>query len=365
MLRMEGISKAYGAVRANRDIDLVVPAGRIVGLLGENGSGKTTLMNVLFGMVHPDAGRITFKERPFRPRSPRDAIAAGIGMIHQHFMLVAAMSVTDNVMLGWEGAGAWLRTRAVAQHVAAASETYGLALDPSAIVGGLALGLQQRVEILKAILRGAELLILDEPTSNLSPPEVSGLLGILHRLREEGTSVVFISHKLGEVLEVCDEVVVLRDGAVAGRAAVAGATRDDLARMMVGRDVPPALDRRPVAAEDEVLVVADLAGTDSTGVEKLRGVSFSVRAGEIFAIAGVDGNGQAELADLVAGLGSPARRHVFVNGVDLTAPRSSDADDGRAARHHHEAAASSVGRYQGASGKVMGRTAGRVTPAAR
>ncbi len=170
MLRMEGISKAYDAVRANRYIDLVVPAGRIVGLLGENGSGKTTLMNVLFGMVHPDAGRITFKERPFRPRSPRDAIAAGIGMIHQHFMLVAAMSVTDNVMLGWEGAGAWLRTRAVAQHVAAASETYGLALDPSAIVGGLALGLQQRVEILKAILRGAELLILDEPTSNLTGP---------------------------------------------------------------------------------------------------------------------------------------------------------------------------------------------------
>ena len=173
MLRMEGITKSYGAVRANRGIDLAVGSGRIVGLLGENGSGKTTLMNVLFGMVRADAGHITFKGRPLRPRSPRDAIAAGIGMIHQHFMLVPAMTVTDNVMLALDAAGPWLRPRAVADRIREVSRTWRLEVDPEARVGDLPLGLQQRVEILKAILRGAELLILDEPTSNLSPPEVT------------------------------------------------------------------------------------------------------------------------------------------------------------------------------------------------
>jgi simple sugar transport system ATP-binding protein len=224
MLRMEGITKSYGTVRANRGIDLAVGAGRIVGLLGENGSGKTTLMNVLFGMVRPDAGHITVKGRPLRPSSPRDAIAAGVGMIHQHFMLVPAMTVTDNVMLALDAAGAWLRPRAVADRIREVSRTWHLEVDPDARVGDLPLGLQQRVEILKAILRGAELLILDEPTSNLSPPEVTILLDFLRRFRGEGGAVVFISHKLGEVLELCDEVVVLRDGEVVGTRPVAGAS---------------------------------------------------------------------------------------------------------------------------------------------
>ena len=340
MLSMRGIVKSYGAVRANREIDLDVSAGAILGLLGENGSGKTTLMNVLYGLVRPDAGRATFKGRPLSLGSPRAAIEAGIGMIHQHFMLVPSMTVTENVMLGWAAAGSWLRAAAVAARVREASRVYGLELDPDAVVGDLPLGLQQRVEILKAVLRGADLLILDEPTSNLSPPEVGALLAVLRRLRDEGRSVIFISHKLGEVLDICDEVVVLRDGAVAGRRTVAGASRDDLARLMVGRDLTPPLARVAREPGDEVLVVADLHARDAAGVERLRGVSFSVRAGEIFAIAGVDGNGQAELAEVLGGMAVPTRGRVFVAGAELPAGVAARLDAGVA---HVPADRASVG----------------------
>jgi ABC-type uncharacterized transport system ATPase subunit len=318
MLRMTGISKSFGSVRANRDIELVVPPQRIVGLLGENGSGKTTLMNVLFGMVRPDAGRIEFDGRRLEGHTPREALAAGIGMIHQHFMLVPAMTVTENVMLGWAETGRWLHPAAVAARIREASMAYGLDLDPGSVVASLPLGAQQRVEIIKAILRGARLLVLDEPTSSLSPPEVSGLLDVLRRLRAEGRSVIFISHKLGEILDVCDEVVVLRDGEVTGRAEVAGVSRGDLARMMVGRDVTAPLERVIRQPGHERLVVNELTVRDAGGVMRLRGLSFSVRAGEVLALAGVDGNGQAELADVIAGLARPESGHVFVDGADVT-----------------------------------------------
>jgi simple sugar transport system ATP-binding protein len=319
MLRMHGIAKSYGSVRANRSIDLEVAAGRIVGLLGENGSGKTTLMNVLFGMVAPDAGTITFKDRTLAGHTPREAIAAGIGMIHQHFMLVPAMTVTENVMLGWDATGRWLHHTDVAEKIRAASSAYGLGLDPAALVEVLPLGAQQRVEIVKAILHGAELLVLDEPTSSLSPPEIAGLLTVLRRLRDEGRSVIFISHKLGEVLEVCDEVVVLRDGEVAGRRGVAGVSRRELAHMMVGRDVGAPIERRPREPGPERLIVADLTAVDGAGIERVRGVSFSVRAGEVLALVGVDGNGQAELARAIGGIDLPSHGSVFVDGSDVTA----------------------------------------------
>ena len=318
MLEMRGICKRYGAIRANRNIDLTVPPGLILGLLGENGSGKTTLMKVLFGMVRADAGTITFKGRPFIDHSPRDAIAAGIGMIHQQFMLVDAMTVAENVMLGWLRAGNWLRTREIAHLIRTASVTYGLDLEPNAVVGDLPFGHRQRVEIVKAILRGADLLILDEPTSNLSPPEVAGLLGVMRRLREEGRAVIFISHKLGEVLEICDEVVVLRDGEVAGSCSADRATRAQLARMMIGRDIPHAPRLAEHAPGPELLSVQGISMRDRSGLERLREVTFSLCEGEILAVAGVDGNGQEELVEVLAGLKASTRGCISLGGRDIT-----------------------------------------------
>jgi simple sugar transport system ATP-binding protein len=318
MLEMHGIAKSYGAVRANRGIDLVVPAGKIIGLLGENGSGKSTLMKVLFGMVKPDAGTIVFKGRPLAGHSPRAAMAAGIGMIHQHFMLVDEMTVTENVMLGWDRAGRWLRPREIAAMIETASRTYGLDLDPRARVGDLSFGLRQRVEIMKLILRGADLLILDEPTSNLSPPEVAGVLEVMRRLREQGRSVIFISHKLGEVLELCDDIVVLRDGEVTGRCAAAAATRDGLAHMMVGRGVSAPVRRAERAPGDEALAVAGLGLRDTRGVDRLRDVTFALRAGEILAVAGVDGNGQGELVEVLAGLRVASYGRIELGGREIT-----------------------------------------------
>src|SRR5580658_5678074 len=237
LVEMRGIVRCFGAVRANDGVDLEVRSGEILGLLGENGSGKTTLMKVLFGMTAPDSGEIVFRGRPLVGHRPASAMAAGIAMIHQHFMLIEAMSVVENVMLGWREAGRVLRRAAIAERVREASRRFGLDLDPQARIGDLPLGRRQRVEILKAILRDAELLVLDEPTSNLAPSEVADLLTILRRLRAEGKGIVFITHKLPEVLDVCDEVVVLRAGRVAGRAPIAGVSHAQLAEMMVGRDI--------------------------------------------------------------------------------------------------------------------------------
>lgn len=318
MLEMRGISKAYGEVRANRGIDLTVPVGAIVGLLGENGSGKSTLMKVLFGMVRPDAGVIVYKGREFVTGSPKRALEAGIAMIHQHFTLVEAMTVGENLMLGWRRAGAWLDHAGTARSVREAGERYGLDIDPDVKVERLALGEKQRVEILKAILRGADLLILDEPTSILSPPEIARLLEFLKRFRAEGHAVVFITHKLGEVLAVADRIVVLRDGAVAGALAAAGATRESLARMMVGRELAAPAVRRASAPGPIRLTVDNLAARDAGGVARLKGVSFALRAGEVLALAGVDGNGQGELADTLAGLRSASGGRILLDGCDIS-----------------------------------------------
>jgi ABC-type uncharacterized transport system ATPase subunit len=317
MLEMRGISKAYGKVQANRSIDLTVGRASIVGLLGANGSGKSTLMKCLFGMVKPDAGGIVFKGRELAPGSPREAIRAGIGMIHQHFTLVEAMTVAENVMLGWERTGGWLNTAAVSAEVARASRDFGIDVDPAALIGGLALGERQRVEIVKALVRGCDLLILDEPTSILAPPEVARLLALMRRLRDDGRSVIFISHKLGEVLEVCDEIVVLRDGEVAGNFKAAGATRGDLARIMVGSAVDFSFEKRTETGK-AVLTVENLTAEDDSGVPRLKGASFTLHAGEILALAGVDGNGQGELANALAGLAKITGGRIELDGDDIT-----------------------------------------------
>ncbi len=317
LLDMHGIVKTYGPVRANDGISLTVQPGSILGLLGENGSGKSTLMKVLFGMVSPDAGSILFKGKELSGHTPGEAIATGIGMIHQHFMLIEAMTVTENIMLGWQAAGRWLRRDAIRELLRETSTRYGLDLDPDALVADLPLGRRQRVEILKALLRGADLLVLDEPTSNLSPPEVTALLQIMQRLRDEGKSIIFISHKLGEVMQVCDEIVVLRDGRVAGRTAAAETDRAALARMMVGRDIAAPLQRSLSPRGAALLSLHGIATAPDQGVA-LKDVTVDVGAGEILAIAGVDGNGQLELAEAIAGLRRLTAGRILLDGADLS-----------------------------------------------
>jgi simple sugar transport system ATP-binding protein len=319
LLQMRGISKSYGSVRANRDVDLTVMPGQILGLLGENGSGKSTLMKILFGMVRPDAGGIVYEGRELETGSPRAALQRGIAMIHQHFTLVEAMTVTENLMLGFtEGSGAWLDAAATARRIREAGQRYGLEVDPDARVEQLALGEKQRVEILKAILRGAHLLILDEPTSILAPPEIARLLAFLARFRAEGHAVIFITHKLGEVLAVADQVAVLRDGRMVASTPVAGATHASLAQLMVGRELQPPTPRRAAAPGAVALSVQNLSARDASGVQRLRGASFDLRAGEVLALAGIDGNGQGELADTLAGIAAPTTGKIVLDGIDVT-----------------------------------------------
>ena len=313
LLEMRGIVRTFGSVRANDNIDLTVHSGEILGLLGENGSGKSTLMKILYGMLPPDGGDIRFRDAPLNAATPFEAIKAGIAMIHQHFMLIEAMTVTENIMLGWPGGAQILKQKQMAEHIREASKRFGLDLDPNARISSLSLGRRQRVEILKAILRDAELLILDEPTSNLAPMEVRELLDIMRRLRSEGKGIVFISHKLPEVLDVCDRVVVLRAGRLAGEAAVAGVSREQLAEMMVGRSVsmPRVEESEPQRGYPQLSV----RGLAAAGLSP---ITFDLRGGEILGIAGVDGNGQLELAEALAGLRTILQGVVLIGGQDAT-----------------------------------------------
>ena len=318
VLEMRKVRKEFPGIVANDDVDLDVRKGEVHALLGENGAGKSTLMNILYGLYKADAGEIRVNGRPVTFVSAKDAIRAGIGMVHQHFMLIPVMTVAENIVLGIEPVrdGVLLDERGAEARVAQISQQFGLAVAPGAFVSDITVGQQQRVEILKALYRGAEILILDEPTAVLTPQEAFELFGIIRSLQADGKSIIFISHKLNEVLEIADRITVLRRGKKVETVPREGATEESLARAMVGREVLLRVEKPPAQPGDVLLAVDDLHVRDERGIEKVRGISFEVRAGEIVGIAGVDGNGQTELIDAITGLQKIEHGTVNVAGRD-------------------------------------------------
>jgi simple sugar transport system ATP-binding protein len=320
-VEVRGITKRFPGVVANEDVSLTFEPGEVHALLGENGAGKSTLMNVLFGLYQPDEGEVLVDGEPVHFKGPTDAIAAGIGMVHQHFKLVPVFTVAENVMLGNE------RTKAMGflDHAAAdamveeLSARYGLAVDPDAVIEDLPVGIQQRVEIIKALTRDARCLILDEPTAVLTPNEIEELLEIVRQLRSDGRAIVFITHKLREVLAVADRISVLRRGRLVGTADPKTASPGDLANMMVGRDVQLVVDKESAQEDGRVVLdIQDLTVLDDRERPVVDGIDLQVRAGEILAVAGVDGNGQTELVQAVTGLRRPTAGTVLLEGRDVT-----------------------------------------------
>jgi ABC-type uncharacterized transport system ATPase subunit len=319
VLELRGITKRFPGVLANDRVDFDLRKGEVHALLGENGAGKSTLMNILYGLYRPDEGEIRLNGAPVTIDSPHAAIAAGIGMVHQHFMLIPVMTVAENIVLAAEPRrGVLLDTSAAERRVRELADQFRFHIDPHALIRDITVGQQQRVEILKALYRHADILILDEPTAVLTPQEAIELVEILKRLVAEGMSVIFISHKLNEVLEIADRVTVLRRGKKVDTIPTAGATEASLARMMVGREVLFRVDKEPSKPSEVLLDVADLHVFDDRGLEAVRGVSFQVRAGEIVAIAGVDGNGQTELIDAITGLRRASEGGIRVGAENLT-----------------------------------------------
>ena len=319
-IELDGIDKRFGPVHANRDIRLAVGRGTIHGIVGENGAGKSTLMSILYGFYQPDAGRIRVDGREVKIHSPDDAIAAGIGMVHQHFMLVEPFTVLENVMLGAEGGGLLKRGIAHARtELQRLEREYALEVDPDAVVGELPVGLQQRVEILKALYRGAETLILDEPTGVLTPDEADHLFRILRQLREQQKTIILITHKLREIMAATDAVSVMRRGEMVATRATAETTPEALAELMVGRSVLLRVEKQPSAPGAPLLEVRDLGYIDSRGVRRFADVSFEVRAGEIVGIAGVAGNGQSELLEVLAGIRQATSGAMLLHGEPVTA----------------------------------------------
>jgi len=318
-LELRNITKKFGDFAANEDISLIVNPGEIVALLGENGAGKSTLMNVVYGLLQPTSGEIFVNDVQEDFEGPGDAMTAGIGMVHQHFMLVPPFTVAENVMLGHEHTkGAFLDLDAARSEVRRVSEAYNLQVDPDALVEDLPVGVQQRVEIIKALVRDAGVLILDEPTAVLTPQETDELLGIMRDLKAKGTSIVFISHKLREVQAAADRIVVIRRGRVVGEASPE-ATKAELAGMMVGREVSLTVEKPPGNPGEPVLQVSDLSAADLEGRPILRDLNFEVRAGEILGVAGVQGNGQTELAEVLTGLyEGEVTGSITMDGKELT-----------------------------------------------
>ncbi|MFN8486774.1 MAG: ABC transporter ATP-binding protein [Caldilineaceae bacterium] len=318
-IEMRGILKKFPGVLANANVNFDVKAGEIHALLGENGAGKSTLMKILYGMYQPDGGQILLNGQPVRFRSPADAIQHGIGMIHQHFMLVPTLTVTENVALGLKSSHEpRLDLDKVAARIEALAARYGLKIDPNAYIWQLAVGEQQRVEIIKALYRGAALLILDEPTAVLTPQEVDDFFVTLRQMAADGHALIFISHKLHEVLSISQRVTVMRDGAVVATSPTAGLTKAELARAMVGREVLLQYDRPPAQPGAARLQVQEVWAKGDRSADALSGVSFTVHAGEVLGLAGVSGNGQRELAEVLTGLRPVRQGKIVLNGQDVT-----------------------------------------------
>jgi simple sugar transport system ATP-binding protein len=325
-LELLGIEKSFGPVHANRGVTMAIPKGSIVGVIGENGAGKSTIMNIVYGLHQPDAGEIRVDGRAVTHESPRDAIANGIGMVHQHFMLVESFTVLENIILGAEQ-GALLKpslTSARAELLRLEQE-YGLKVDPDARIGDLPVGDQQRVEILKALYRGARILILDEPTAVLTPQETDQLFRILASLKAKGVTILLITHKLREVMAATDLVYVMRAGQVVAERATAATNREELAELMVGRKVRLKLDKAP-AQPGAVVLSADHVGlTGAGGVALLKNIGFQLRAGEIVGVAGVSGNGQTELLEVLSGIRAPSSGSLSFGSRTITAEQALDA----------------------------------------
>jgi simple sugar transport system ATP-binding protein len=319
-VEMRRITKRYPRVVANDRVDLEVREGEIHAIVGENGAGKSTLMKILYGLVAPDEGEILLGGRPLTSHRPSDAIRLGLGMVHQHFMLVDGLSVAENVVLGEEPLrnGVLLDEGAARERVGTLSREYGFELAPDERIENLSVGLEQRVEIVKVLYRGAKVLVLDEPTGVLTPQEVRELFAILRSLRESGKTIIFITHKLDEVIELADRVTVMRDGRVMGVVEASRTTKEELARMMVGRDVLLRVSRAETVPGEVVLSVSGLRAAGRKGTEVLAGVDLEVRRGEILGIAGVQGNGQTELIEVLTGLRRASAGRVTVSGVDAT-----------------------------------------------
>ncbi len=319
-VEMRHVHKAWPGVIANDDVNLSVRHGEIHALVGENGAGKTTLMNILYGLIKPSSGEILIDEKPAHISGPRDAIHLGIGMVHQHFMLIPPLTVAENIVLGYEPGGIYspYRQQEARNRIAELTKQYGLHVDSDAITGQLSVGQQQRVEILKVLYRGARILIMDEPTGVLTPQETDELFAVLRGLVAQGKTIIFITHKLREVLELSDRVTVLRRGKVVGHLITSETTQEEIARLMVGREVLLSVDKAP-AKPGEVLLRAEHIKADSErGLAALRDVSFDVRAGEILGIAGVEGNGQSELVEVITGMRKATSGKVHLGERDIT-----------------------------------------------
>ncbi len=327
VLQARGITKQFPGVLANDHVDFDLREGEVHALLGENGAGKSTLMNILYGLYRPDAGEVLVNGKPLSMSSTKDAIYSGVGMVHQHFMLVPVFTVTENIMLGAETDHrarrdemplTTLDRREVAARVRELSRQYGLDVDPETIVGDLPVGLQQRVEIVKALYRNANILILDEPTAVLTPQEADDLFRIMRELTNRGVSIIFITHKLREVLAISDRITVMRAGKVAGTADPKQVNEQQLASLMVGRDVILTVAKAPAQPKENVLVVQNLQVRDQRGLPAVRGISFEVKQGEVLGIAGVQGNGQTEMAEALTGLRLADAGKFSLAGKDLT-----------------------------------------------